>query len=81
MDNVGREAGRWIEETGGGRGAEVRVIQLLDFAGAPIEWEMTLDLLNTKVTERIAARLGFDPGLGRAAVTMRHDPATTPGIF
>ena len=31
--------------------------------------------------ERVTARLGFDPLLGRNAVTLRHDPQTSPGLF
>ncbi|MDE2640411.1 MAG: DUF1833 family protein [Chloroflexota bacterium] len=82
MDNVGREATRWIDEAGGGAGAAVRVMQMLDAAVPQIEWEMTLDVLRVSIdSERLVARLGFDPGLGRPAVTVRHDPQTTPGIF
>ncbi|MYG00235.1 DUF1833 domain-containing protein, partial [Candidatus Poribacteria bacterium] len=82
MDNVGREATRWIEAAGGGAGATVRIIQLPDYPNAGIEWEMTLDVTKLSITsERITARLGFDTGLGRPAVAMRHDPQTTPGIF
>lgn len=80
MDNVGREATRWIDEAGGGASAAVRVMQLPD--NGEIEWEMTLDVLRVSIdSERLVARLGFDPGLGRPAVTVRHDPQTTPGIF
>ena len=82
IDNVGRVGTEWLEETRGGAGATVRIMQALDVAPWVVEWEMTLDLLRTAVdSDRIAARLGFDPGLGRGAVAMRHDPATTPGIF
>ena len=81
MDNVGREATRWIDGAGGGHGASVRIMQLLDGASDP-EWEMTLDVTRLQVgSERITVRLGFDPLLGRSAVSVRHDPATTPGIF
>jgi len=82
MDNVGREATRWIEAAGGGAGATVRIMQLLDTPGAGIEWEMTMDVTRLyESSQRIVARLGFDTGIGRPAVAMRHDPQTTPGIF
>ena len=82
MDNVGREATRWIEDAGGGSGATVRIIQLIDAPGREIEWEMTLDITRLSLdSERVVARLGFDTGIGRPAVLMRHDPQTTPGIF
>lgn len=82
MDNVGREVTRWIDEANGGHGATVRIMQLPGLAGAAVEWEMTLDVTSIRIdSERIVARLGFDAGLGRPAVAMRHDPQTTPGIF
>lgn len=82
MDNVGREATRWIEQCGGGNGATVRIMQLLDDRDGTIEWEMTLDVASLRGgSERLTARLGFDPLLGRGAVAIRHDPETTPGIF
>ncbi len=82
IDNVGRELTQWIEAAGGGAGATVRVIQVLAVDDPPIEWELTMDLAGVQIdAERITARLGFDPLLGRAAVTLRHDPQTSPGLF
>ncbi len=79
IDNVGRELTQWIEAAGGGVGATVRVMQVVD--GIP-EWEMTMDVAHIRLDqERVTARLGFDPLLGRAAVTLRHDPQTSPGLF
>ena len=82
IDNVGRDLTQWIEAAGGGTGATVRVLQVLDIDDPPIEWELTMDLAGVQVdAERVTARLGFDPLLGRAAVTLRHDPQTSPGLF
>ena len=82
IDNVGRALTQWIEATGGGAGASVRVMQVLDIDDPPVEWEVTLDVAGMAVDqERVTARLGFDPLLGRAAVTPRHDPQTSPGLF
>ena len=82
IDNVGRELTQWIEAAGGGIGATVRIMLVLDIADAPVEWEVTLDVASMAVdAERVTARLGFDPLLGRAAVTLRHDPQTSPGLF
>ncbi len=79
IDNVGRELTQWIEAAQGGVGATVRVMQVVD--GIP-EWEMTMDVAHIRLDqERVTARLGFDPLLGRAAVTLRHDPQTSPGLF
>ncbi len=82
IDNVGRELTQWIEAAGGGGGAQVRVMQVLDIADPEIEWELTMDVAGMQLdAERVTARLGFDPLLGRAAVTLRHDPQTSPGLF
>ena len=82
IDNVGRALTQWIEATGGGIGATVRVLQVLDIDDPPVEWEATLDVAAMTIDqERVSARLGFDPLLGRAAVALRHDPQTSPGLF
>ncbi len=82
IDNVGRDLTQWLEAAGGGTGATVRVLQVLDIDDPPVEWELTMDLAGVAVdAERVTARLGFDPLLGRAAVTLRHDPQTSPGLF
>ena len=82
IDNVGRALTQWIEATGGGIGATVRVLQVLAVPDPPVEWEATLDVAAMTVDqERVSARLGFDPLLGRAAVALRHDPQTSPGLF
>ena len=82
VDNVGRALTQWIEATGGGIGATVRVMLVLDIDDPPVEWEVTLDVAGMAVDqERVTARLGFDPLLGRAAVALRHDPQTSPGLF
>ena len=82
IDNVGRELTQWIEAAQGGVGATVRIMQVLADKPATPEWEMTMDVAHIRLDqERIVARLGFDPLLGRAAVTLRHDPQTSPGLF
>ncbi len=82
IDNVGRALTQWIEAAHGGIGATVRVMLVLAIDDPPVEWEVTLDVAGMNVDqERVTARLGFDPLLGRAAVTLRHDPQTSPGLF
>ncbi len=81
IDNVGRDLVQWIEAAGGGAGATVRIMRVLAATRA-IEWEMTLDVAEVRVDQsRVTARLGFDPLLERAAVALRHDPRTSPGLF
>ena len=81
IDNAGRDLMRWIEAAGGGAGASVRVMRFVAGANEP-DWEMTLDVAGLRADqERVTAVLGFDPLLGRAAVSLRHDPQTSPGLF
>ncbi len=82
IDNIGRELTQWIEAAQGGVGATVRIMQVLADKPTTPEWEMTTDIAHIRLDqERVVARLGFDPLLGRAAVTLRHDPQTSPGLF
>ena len=82
IDNIGRDLTQWIEAAGGGIGATVRVMLVLAVPNPTVEWELTLDVAGIAVDqERVTARLGFDPLLGAAAVRLRHDPQTSPGIF
>ncbi len=82
IDNIGRELTQWIEAAGGGIGATVCVMLVLAVPNPSVEWELTLDVAGVHVDqERVTARLGFDPLLGAAAVRLRHDPQTSPGIF
>ena len=85
MDNVGREALTWIARAGGGAGATVRIMLCLadgETRAHPPDWERTLDVLAVEVTAtEIVVTLGYDPGLDRAAVALRYEPATAPGLF
>ncbi len=85
MDNVGREAMAWIARSGGGAGATVRIMLCLadgDAQAHTPDWERTLDVLGIEVTDtEIVATLGYDPGLDRAAVALRYEPETAPGLF
>lgn len=81
IDNVGRPLAAWVEAAGGGAGATVRVMQILAGDGS-VEWEMTMEAHSVSLDpERLTIRLGFDPLLGRAAMRLRHDPQTSPGLF
>jgi len=82
IDNVGRALTQWIDLTRGAAGATVRVLQVLAVEDPEVQWEMTLDVAGMRQdASRVTARLGFDPLLGRAAVSLRHDPQTSPGLF
>ena len=81
IDNVGRDLMQWIEAAGGAQGATARVMQVRRGESDP-DWEMTLDVTGVEADQaQVRAALGFDPLLGRAAVAVRHDPQTSPGLF
>ena len=82
IGNSGRDLMQWVEAADGGVGATVRMLQVLAAPGAVPEWELTLDVLEVRADqEHLIVGLGYDPLLDRAAVLMRHDPQTSPGLF
>ena len=81
VDNVGRPLTQWIEQSGGGSGASVRVMEFLAGQAAP-EWDLTLEVASMHADQQqIAATIGYENLLGRRAVRLRHDPETSPGLF
>ena len=83
IDNVGRALTEPLDRIGGGAGAAIRAMQVMrDADPKVIEWEVTMDLAGVTVNQlEVTATLGFDPLLSRAAVTLRHDPQNSPGLF
>ena len=81
VDNAGRILTRWLDASTGGAGATVRVMQVLA-ATAAVEWEITLDVMRLRVTQReVVAEIGYAPLFDRPAVTARYDPTSFPGLF
>ncbi len=89
IDNVGREIVKWIDRArataSGIHGITVRVMIVTARGDAPVaapDYDVRMDVLLIKASTRnVTIHLGFDPELGRPAVLMRHDPATSPGLF
>lgn len=82
VDNVGRELMQWIEQSGGGRGARVKIMQVLRSAPDNVEWSLEMDLNNIVVTPtEVSGELGFPRLLDVSAVQVRADTQTMPGIF
>jgi len=91
IDNVGREIVEWVQAAQltrvGIAGIAVRVM-LVTVGTDPTEqiaapdYDVKMDVAEIAASAtRITARLGFDPLLDRPAVALRHDPATSPGLF
>ena len=86
IDNVGEELMAWVEASEGGRDATMRAMRLIPPGDGETEstvaWEVTMSVGVTEVTnEFVTVSLTDEPVFGRPAVTVRHDPATSPGIF
>ena len=82
IDNVGRELVQWIDQSNGGAGARVRIMQVMRDDPAVIELDLTLDLLNVQQNAlEIVGELGYDDTLGRPAILAIYRPENTPGMF
>lgn len=82
VDNIGRELTQWLEVSGGGAGAQCRLLMVLRSNPSNIEFDMTMDLTGLVITNtRVTGDLGFKNTLMQSAVTVRFDPSTAPGIF
>lgn len=83
LDNVGRLLTDPIASTSGGRGAAITLSEVLVADGeATVEWSQTIGVTGATVDDRsVVLRLGHERLLGRPAVHVRHDPATSPGLF
>ncbi len=86
IDNVGRELTQWVETTGGGRGAKMRVMMVHKdptAAQSHIAWELpALAVGVTELTnEVVSVQLVYRSGKSRPGIKMRHTPTVSPGLF
>ena len=82
LDNVGRELVQLLEDSNGGEGATIRLMEVLRSAPNTIEREVTLDLKNVEMSNmQVAGELGYEDILNRPAVAIAYRPDTSPGLF
>lgn len=82
VDNIGREMTTWLDASGGGKGAKVRIMQVMRDTPNVIELDMTLDLTNVSMTSTvISGTLGYQDILNQSAVVPTYRPDTHPGLF
>lgn len=82
LDNIGRELTQWIDNSNGGVGAQVRLMQVMRDTPDVIEYEITLDLLNvTQTVSEITGELGYDDTLNLAGLPITYRPDVAPGLF
>lgn len=84
IDNVGRVLTERIDESKGGRGAKMKVMQVRrGKRSSEIVWEMpALPIGVTSVTnERIQVSLSYRNARARPAIKWRHTAETSPGLY
>lgn len=81
VDNVGRVLTQWVERTQGVLGGRLRLLRVLA-STSEVEEEVTLDVAGAVVdSARVVLDLRYDAALDSAAVQMRFDPVTAPGLW
>jgi hypothetical protein len=82
IDNIGRELTQFLEQSFGGRGAQVTIRQVMRDTPTVIEQEYTLSLLNVRQTMlEVAGQLGYENYLDAPCLPALYTPATAPGLF
>lgn len=80
--NAGGAIGAFFERTHGGRGATMRVLQIMRSNPNFVEEDLVLDLNNVKVdTRSVSGQLGFDDVLNKPGTAYLYRPETAPGLF
>ncbi len=81
LDNVGGPVTQWVELSRGGAGATATIGHFADGEAAHSD-TVTLEVASMRVTaDEVVAEIGYEPLLGRAAVRLRYDAQTAPGLF
>ena len=82
IDNVGKELVQWLEDSNGGAGTSIRLIQVLRSAPSIAEFDITMNLSNITINASvISGELGFEDLLNIPAVTYMYTPQLAPGLF
>lgn len=84
IDNIGRPLTTWVERTHGGRGATARivVVQRPDSGDSEVLFDVALRVGRAAVSaEYVTVSLTNRQVYGRPAVKVRHDTATSPGLY
>lgn len=82
IDNIGRELTQWLEASNGGRGANVKIMQIM--RDTPNVIEQSYDLILQNVHQNIievSGELGMDNILDMPCLAAMFTPETAPAIF
>ncbi|RZS86078.1 DUF1833 family protein [Pigmentiphaga kullae] len=82
IDTLGGDISAFLERTHGGRGAVLKVLQILRSQPDFIEDEFVLDMSNVvAAVPTIQADLGYDDVLNKPGTPYTYRPETAPGLF
>ncbi len=82
IDNLGGALVAWLDDSKGGRGASVRMMQVMRATPDVIEQEFTLELLGSKQNVLLVqGELGYENVLDQPALQATYTPETAPGLF
>lgn len=82
VDNIGRDLTQWLEVSGGGKGAKLRMIAVRRSDPSVLEFDMTMDLTGLSINPlTVDGSLGYKNTLLQSAVAVRYDPITSPGMW
>lgn len=82
IDNIGRELTQWLEASNGGRGAVVKIIQVMRDTPNVIEQSYELFLMNVHQNiMEVSGELGMDNILDVPCLAATYNPETAPAMF
>jgi Domain of unknown function (DUF1833) len=82
IDNVSSGLVRFIEQTHGARGLEVRWLQVLPSTPDVVEIDVWMELANISITpSTISLDIGFEDLLKTACISYGYTVGTAPGLF
>lgn len=82
IDNVGSVLTQWIESSGGGEGAQVRMMQALRSDPDTLEIDITLGITDIKMNAvEVTGTLSYDDLLNMPGIAMQFRPENTPGLY
>lgn len=82
LSNGRGDVGAFFERTNGGRGATIRVLQIMRSAPDFLEDDLVLDLTNIEVKAvSVSGQLGYDDVLNKVGTAATYRPETAPGLF
>lgn len=82
FDNVGKELTQLLDQSKGGKGAQIRVMQVMRDDPDTVEYDITCDLLHTRQSVPfIVGEIGYEDILNLQALVASYRPDTAPGIF